>query len=80
MRVMGFKSCEGGVETTVVCRMGLGQNIIRRWNGTGDFEERTIWAVTEEIPVASAVCLATHMCTENDQPGPVAGRLLYCTV
>lgn len=46
----------------------------------GGFGQRTIWVVTEEIPVASAVCLATHRCTENDHPGPVAGRLLYCTV
>ena len=44
------------------------------------FQQRTIWVVTEEIPVASAVRLATHVCTEGDQPGPVVGRLLYCTV
>lgn len=43
----------------------------------GGFGQRTIWVSTEEIPVASAMCPATHMCTENDQPGPAAVRLLY---
>lgn len=37
-----------------VFRMELEQNIIRRVKWEGGFEQRTIWVVTEEIPVASA--------------------------
>lgn len=51
---MGLKSCEGGVETMCVFRMELGRNIIRRVKWEGVFGQRTIWVVTEEIPVASA--------------------------
>lgn len=29
-RVLGFKSCEGGVETMCVCRKEIGRNIIRK--------------------------------------------------
>lgn len=36
-RVMGLKSCEGGVETMCVCRKEIGRNIIRKGEMDGGF-------------------------------------------